>query len=194
MIRSATDRQHAAAARGTSSTRITSARLPIPSAVACLLFAVVVLLWPDVSFAEVDPLTGLYRLQQADLGLHFLAIELVVTRQFDSALAQTDLDQDGWTFRQLDKRIVLADEDRVFLQNGAEVTEFVRDGDKGDYACHRNERMVASAGGLYPASGDGARSSYTTKRVRLTACDTPGQPVPALRLCSGTAGHDLRQR
>ena len=109
------------------------------------------------------------------------------------------LDQDGWTFRTLDKRILPPqDGDSLFLQNGAELTEFVRAEEGGDYTCHRNERIARRPDGFVLVLGDGTEEKYDEQGM-LTAMDTPGGPSMDFKYLQGrltaisAAGRDLLQ-
>jgi RHS repeat-associated protein len=164
---------------------------------ACLLVALAGVLAPAVSRGEVDPLSGLYRLQQTDLSVRFQSIRFEVTRQFDGSLTTAGLDQDGWTFRPMDKRILPPqDEDSLYLQNGAELAEFVRSGQQGDYTSLGNERIVRRPDGFVLYLGDGTEETYDNEGV-LTAVATPGGPAMHLKYLQGrlaaisAAGRDL---
>ena len=170
---------------------------PSRLAAACLLVALAGVLAPAVSLGAVDPLSGLYRLQQTDLSVRFQSIRFEVVRQFDSTLPAAGLDQDGWTFRPMDKRILPPHgEESLFLQNGAELVEFARSGQQGDYTSPRNERIARRPDGFVLVLGDGTEETYDNEGM-LTAVDTPGGPAMHLKYLQGrlaaisAAGRDL---
>ena len=68
-----------AAERGLLSS-LPRASSPSRLAAACLLVALAGVLAPAVSLGEVDPLSGLYRLQQTDLSVRFQSIRFEVVR------------------------------------------------------------------------------------------------------------------
>lgn len=185
-----------AAERGLLSS-LPRASSPSRLAAACLLVALAGVLAPAVSLGEVDPLSGLYRLQQTDLSVRFQSIRFEVVRQFDSTLPAAGLDQDGWTFRPMDKRILPPHgEESLFLQNGAELVEFARSGQQGDYTSPRNERIARRPDGFVLVLGDGTEETYDNEGM-LTAVDTPGGPAMHLKYLQGrlaaisAAGRDL---
>lgn len=121
----------------------------------------------------VDPLTGVYRLQQTDLSVRFRSVEIDVTREFSSLFVGTEPHNGGWIFYPFQKRIqFVGDKDRFFLQDGADIAEFVRTAGKNDYVSPQGERIISEGEGFIRKHPDGTAETYD-RAGKLTGIDSP---------------------